>query len=481
MRIRVENVHSTVYPTSEGEVKQLTDAAAKLSVMAPGAEYTWKFKKKQWNGKVYPIQKTNLEDPCFIVPTGYLPSYLEAVRAGNVQFQDHRSGLRNLQLVSSKVPLRDYQVEAARLAFTNTYAGMWWPRGVLRLATGLGKTEVAVAMMAMAGVPSVFLVDSKDLLAQAYDRCRKYGLDVGRLGDSIYEPGFVTVATVQTIGSMLASGQSDRLAFLRDVEFAFVDEAHGIAADLDKGNLFAKVLAFFQKAYIRLGLTATPFMRDEYSNMLLEGSTGRIIIDLDARWGIDHGYLSDAKVTMHTMPALNANLFRRSKEESGTAYSKAYVEAIEFNNRRNDAILDALLRVPGPTLVLVKTIAHGNALVQRAHARGMELPFVNGSHPVSQRRAAVARLVKTKGWLVATSIFKKGVDIPAIRGLVLAAGGKSEGMLLQQIGRGLRRAAGKEGLTVIDFYDLSRPLLKHSENRKRLWESEGYSVEVLGS
>jgi len=110
---------------------------------------------------------------------------------------------------------------------------------------------------------------------------------------------------------------------------------------------------------------------------------------------------------------------------------------------------------------------------------GIELPFVHGQCSLIQRKAAVAKMVNTPGYLMATGIFNEGIDIPSLKGLVLAAGGKSQGLLMQQMGRGLRQFMGKDGLEVIDFYDLSKPLLPHSKGRLELWKSEGYKVEVV--
>lgn len=483
MRVAITNVSSLVEPENNAEAQALAKAASRLAVMAPGAMYTYKYKMRQWDGKVYPIKRVSQD---YSVPTGFLPTFLTSIGADQAgQFPltlDDRRSVSLKQFHTSRVPLRPYQNEAALAALTNTFAGLWWPRGVIRLATGLGKTETAVAMLEMVNRPSIFLVHRKDLLDQAHKRMLKYGLRAGRVGDGEYDPQFHTVATVQTLGSLMESNPS-KLGFLSDVEFAFVDEAHGVAADLNKGNMFSRVLSLLGNAYIRVGLTATPFMRDQYSNMLLEGATGRIVAEKDTRWGIENGFLSDAKVTMVTVPAMKDYLFKPVPDpdtgKKKTRYAMAFTEAVEHNDLRNKRILERLATLPKPALVLVRTTTHGNVLTTMAGQMGMVLPFIHGGNTLAQRKAAVAKLVSQPGYLMATGIFNEGIDIPQLRGLILAAGGKSEGLLMQQMGRGLRQFMGKDGLEVVDFYDLSKPLLPHSKERKALWESEGYEVEVV--
>jgi superfamily II DNA or RNA helicase len=303
------------------------------------------------------------------------------------------------------------------------------------------------------------------------------------VGDGKNELGKVisehtVVATIQTLTKRIEDGDQAVLDMLASRECVIVDEAHGIAATLDKGNQYNSLLKLLPNAYIRIGLTATPFMRDAYSNHLLEGSTGKVLVNIPARWLIDHGWLSDATITMVEVPPIPAQSFKAPLGKKTSRYQMAYVQAIETYDVRNQAILDRVRILPKPALVLVKTVAHADTLIYMAEKQGIHLPFIYGQTPSKERRKAVDRLVRTNGVLMATGIFDLGIDIPPLKGLILASGGKSQGQSLQRIGRGLRTWAGKSGLEVVDFYDLSQPLRSHSEGRKQLWKSEGYKVII---
>ncbi len=54
-------------------------------------------------------------------------------------------------------------------------------------------------------------------------------------------------------------------------------------------------------------------------------------------------------------------------------------------------------------------------------------------------------------YLVTVDIFNEGIDIPCINQVVMMRSTQSSIVFIQQLGRGLRKAPGKEFVTVIDF------------------------------
>jgi len=83
--------------------------------------------------------------------------------------------------------------------------------------------------------------------------------------------------------------------------------------------------------------------------------------------------------------------------------------------------------------------------------------------------------------LIATVIVDEGLDIPRIGTLVLASGKKSKRCYLQRIGRSLRRKSSGENIVYIyDFMDKGNKYLeKHSKLRKKLYEAEGFDINVI--
>lgn len=65
-----------------------------------------------------------------------------------------------------------------------------------------------------------------------------------------------------------------------------------------------------------------------------------------------------------------------------------------------------------------------------------------------------------------------GVDIKTISGLILAGSGKSSVKSLQRIGRIVRSSKNKNYAAVIDFYDQTKFLKKHSLLRYKTYSEE---------
>jgi superfamily II DNA or RNA helicase len=466
--ITIDNVVSKLEPTpaEQAAVQKVKD---KLVCFAPGYRYTYTYKKKWWDGKVTLLDGDD-------VPTGMLPFVIEELARYNVKMDlDDQRIIQPLTLHPTTMKLWDFQTLALREALRNSLYSTWWPRGVLKVATGGGKTEMACAMIQMAGVRTLFLVHTKDLLHQTKERFQKYGVDAGMLGDGTYETeNRVTVATIQTLWSFLnamedVNKRQAAVTVLKNVHQVFFDEAHLLAADRDKGNIFIKVSQMMDRAYMRWGLTATPFMKDEYSNWLLRSVTGDVLCDISNRQLIDSGYLAEAKVTMIKCPPCDS---------VPNKWPDCYEMGIVLHNGRNDRIIKEAARAKSPVLILVTRVPHGDILERRAKAAGLNIPFISGRDCTAFRKKVKSLLQsgKVKG-VIASTIWNQGVDIPEIKTLILAGGGKSQIMTLQKLGRGLRLSAGKSHVDLIDFDDRStRWLRSHSKARRKIWEQEGFAI-----
>jgi len=142
------------------------------------------------------------------------------------------------------IELRTYQ-QAAALAWER--AGQ---RGVIVLPTGSGKTRVATAVLAAAGVRALCLVPTRALLQQwLTELARVYTGPVGVLGDGEQRIEAITVATFES-----AYRHMPRLG--GEFELLVVDEVHHFGLGVRDEALEMSI------APQRLGLTATPPDKD---------------------------------------------------------------------------------------------------------------------------------------------------------------------------------------------------------------------------
>ena len=461
-----------------------------LETLSPGYQYTYLFKSGKWNGKVNLFNKNTF-------PTGLLSVIFATIEEFKIPYTivDNRV-VKEIELHSSPVNLRGYQEEVVNKCLYNMWGNTWWPRGVIQVATGGGKTEIAADIICKVNVPTMFLVHRQDLETQALERFLPYGIDAGPL-DSNHDQ-LVTVTTIQSLMSWnmefaknyeTAEGekversdewlerknkkQIEKANYIKSrlegIDQVFIDEAHLVAAKAENMNMFSTALSLMPNAYMRWGLTATPFLRDKLHNWMLEGATGPALAHITNRELIDMGYLSEAFIDMFIMP---------KDDNLPKSWPSCYEYGIITHKKRNAQIVDCYATYPGPTLILVSKIGHGTLLENLLSKAGFTVPFIDGTSSKAERNKVKEDLKsgKLKGAIVST-IWDEGIDIANIGTVILAGGGKSEIKNLQRLGRGLRRSDGKPDLRLVDFLDSSPTILKrHSAIREKLWKDQGFTL-----
>mgnify|MGYP001559054555 CR=1 FL=1 len=486
--IEIHNVNCVI--TGGDKYPQLRTC---LETLSPGYQYTYLFKSGRWNGKVNLMAKGQF-------PTGLLSAVFQTVHEFNIPHViiDKRVA-KQIHIHPSPVQLRPYQEEIVQKCMFNMWSDTWWPRGVIQVATGGGKTEIAADMICKAQVPTIFLVHRQDLETQAIERFVPFGIDAGPLANIGHQ--LVTVTTIQSLMSWNMEFQKhyenaegaklersdewlarkgkkqDRQALfikekLTEIDQVFIDEAHLVAAKAENMNMFSTALSLMPNAYMRWGLTATPFLRDKLHNWMLEGATGPALAQITNRELIDMGYLSEAFVDIFVMP----------KEPSLPAdWPRCYDYGIVTNKTRNERIVDCYKTYPGPTLIMVSKLGHGVLLQSELKKAGFSLPFLSGTSSQTERLQVLNSLKSgTLSGAIVSTIWDEGIDCPQIKAIIIAGAGKSEIKNLQRLGRGLRLAAGKSEVKLIDFFDSSPAILKkHSEIRKKLWQDQGFIVNLL--
>ena len=427
-----------------------------LAVPSPGAEYSEAFQAKRWDGKDHLLNKRTQSFPTGLVR----PILNQAARDGvDVALLDERERPQAAFEPGRAPWLRPYQSEALAAFLRRT-------RGILRMPTGSGKTEVFCALGA--GFPTLrtlVLVDTRELLHQAADRYEaRTGEQAGRVGDGVWESvgrNFV-VATLQTLHSQLKEPGTQRL--LDSARVLVVDEVQVLPA-----KTYEAVANTCVNAYWRLGTSATPVGRSDSRDYLAVGVTGPICHEVRRQDLVDAGVVASSRVVF-------ASLIHPRTTGS---YAAVYDALVAREGPRNDLVLELVRRAPRPTLVFVRLIQHGQYL-ERAIGREARTEFVHGA--TESRAPALERLQRGDiDVLVCSKIFNKGIDIPLAASAVNAAAGESSIDALQRLGRLSRVAAGKTSFTFFDVYDdgPAGPLRKHARSRVEAYRGDGHEVEIL--
>ncbi|MHA2164064.1 MAG: DEAD/DEAH box helicase [Candidatus Thorarchaeota archaeon] len=408
-----------------------------------GYKYMPAYKDGVWDGYIS-LYKNNR------FPAGLTPFVRIALKdAGihhEVEFNVHIPQPSN-SITINGYELRDYQQDAVTRALAAT-------RGVLHMATNAGKTLIIASIIKSIGYRAVVIVPTRPLLTQTADSLEQMlGIPIGRFGAGSAELQDVTVSTMASLPKLVKADLSGNATVI-------IDECHHTKAATLFDNLFVIPGPY------RYGLSGTPMTLDVLSDLKLYGATGPVIYTVKNMDLIEEGWSvpPDVRFLKVDEPDLwDAN------------YDTAYRECIVSNDARNKMIANVVESADKPVLILVNWIEHLVAMTEHFSFRN-----VTGQDSAQIIQQSLDDMRNGKlDVLAATDIFGEGIDVPAIRTLVLAGGGKSHIKLLQKIGRGLRQAEDKDKLVVYDFLDsTNKHLLNHSERRYKLYKEEGFDVSI---
>ncbi len=340
-------------------------------------------------------------------------------------------------------------------------------RGLNKLATNAGKTEVGIGTVEAIGLPALWLVGRKVLLRQCAARYQeRTGKTAGMIGEGKFSVG--ERLTVASVPSLEAAYQNDK-NFLKQFKTLIVDECqHGQSRTWH-------AIAMKCPAPFRFGLSGS-IPTDPIKRLRIMSVTGAdIISEVRNEQLIETGWSARPTVHMRVL----------QYPENTLSYRTAYDKMIRSHQGYNNIVIDdaeRCFRAGQIVLVIVDRIKQGSYICSNLVGRGVPAKFITGQSDDEYREKILSQFKSGKTpVIVGTSVFDEGVDVPAIEALLIAAGGKSDQRNLQRVGRGLRRK--KEGENKVDIYDYIHAgnfyLQDHSMIRLALYESEGFKINWL--
>jgi superfamily II DNA or RNA helicase len=358
--------------------------------------------------------------------------------------------------------------------------------GIVKGATGCGKTTIGAKTIAAYGRPSVFIVHTRDLLYQTIESFRRIlDVPVGQIGDGVVHLQPVTVATVQTLSCVAELGYE---SYKYDEEYGDNNEKlidiHGIDRKrimqwshtigtliFDETQRVCSRTAYaarfmFRSANNVYGYSASPW-RDDGSDLMIEAAFGPRIVDISASELIRLGYLVRPEITIKE---LTNNIW------SGKTYEQIYKSAIVENVFRNMQVTsDACEQydIGRCTLVLVTQIQHGDRLESMIRSAGKPAIFISGKSGMKRRREVISDMRAGKSPIViASTIADVGLDVPRLVSIVEAGAGKSSVTALQRLGRIMRPFDNKDMCYFTTYHDMAPYINTQIDNKIRIWQTE---------
>lgn len=407
----------------------------------------------------------------------------------------------------------DYDFQLKALAQVEKHAA-----GIIRVATGGGKSKVAKLIMARYRRPTLFLTTRGILMYQMDAQLREIGINTGQIGDGeMRAVKGVNLGMVQTfvqaldeptldeeIRAVVKSAHGSKkgnpdlsreeivamaqarldvktrrrnaiLKFLGMIEVVIGEEAHEAG-----GESYYTILRHCKNASIRVALTATPFMRSSAEdNMRLMAAFGPVLIDVPEKLLIDRGILATPYFRF-------VDVKPHEKLRKSSPFERAYTLGYVENPHMQEAIIADAQKAAArnlPTLTLVARKKHGDALLKQMKEAGLRATFLRGENDMEERKRQLKDLAAGElDVVIGTTILDVGVDVPSIGLVQLAGGMKAEVATRQRIGRGLRsKKAGPNIAFVADYScNLNTYLRTHANQRRQIVKNTpGFAENIL--
>ena len=324
--------------------------------------------------------------------------------------------------------------------------------GLVVLATGLGKTWLSAFDAEQAGAKRVlFVAHREEILNQARQTFRRIrpqatlGLYTGK--EKVPEAD-VIFASIQTMGRVGHLAKFPPTTF----DYIIIDEFHHAAA-----SNYKKLLLHFRPAFM-LGLTATPERTDGGDLLGLCGEN--LVFNCDLVEGIRQGLLAPYryfgipdKVDYSNIP------WRSSRFDPEELTNK-----LASDERAENSLEQYREKAGDRTLAFCCSVRHAVYMRDYFANAGIACAVVHSQAGSDGRASSLERLTEgTIQVLFTVDMFNEGVDLPLVDTVLMLRPTESKILWIQQFGRGLRKAEGKDHLRVIDYIGNHRSFLNRPQ------------------
>ncbi|MBO7637455.1 MAG: DUF3427 domain-containing protein [Treponema sp.] len=349
-------------------------------------------------------------------------------------------------------------------------------------ATGSGKTYMSV-FDALQFKPKrlLFIVHREDILKKAKE---SFDTICGAAGKN-YSSGFFTgnkkeadctylFATRDTMSRHFNEFSADSF------DYIVIDEAHHASSES-----YQKIISYFKPEFL-LGLTATPERSDNGDIYALFDNN--VAVEIRLRQALEYNLICP----FHYFGLTDAEGidYSKIKAEPGTSEYTEEIAKMLMVGHRVDYIIEKMKfyghdAEKPKVLGFCQNIAHAKYMAKEFCERGISAVALSSEDNKSiDERIAFTKRLEDDGdelkVIFTVDLFNEGIDIPSVNTILMLRPTESSIIFIQQLGRGLRKLADKEFVTVLDFignYSKSF-LMAIALNGKQNFDKDSLKVEV---
>ena len=468
--------------------------------------HNWYFhplvKKKIWDGSINFIDKRG---PFWKIPIGLWSEVLEIGKEYGYEF--HIEGIEKLFLTDLKledfkawvdeffkdsdIEPREYQIEAAWKIVKFRYS-------VSEIATSSGKTLISFMIFAFLksqGYIRKFLmiVPSTNLVIQGTEDFEDYGID--KIGSKIQQIGGgskMREGCDVVIGTFQSLVKKDR-EYFEEFDAVFIDEAHHTNSTSIK-----KIMSNCMHTGWRFGLTGTLTKRGSADHLTIQQYLGPVLVEISPDFLFRNNYATPVAIKIVILDWLSAEykdkmaeLKSSSEKMEGNDLYNLERKLVISNKARLNYIVDFINKTSKNSLVLFQSVKdeYGRNIWNgiRETNSSKEAFYVDGDTNEQLREEYKSRMEtgENKVLIATYGTFSTGISINNLHNIFLVESYKSEVLIKQSLGRGMRKMEGKEKVNIIDFVDdfstvgYKNYLMKHSEARIAIYKNENFDYKIF--
>ena len=446
----------------------------------PGAKFMPMYRNRMWDGKIRLFSPATGE--IYVGLLQYIKNFckqnnvkytieedIENVR--NIVHTDVRNFIKSLKPKTKDkiVKVRDYQIEAVRLALSRN-------RCLLVSPTASGKSLIIYILVRyyhMMGLKTLILVPTTSLVEQMYSDFQDYGWSSGTYCQKIYQ-GYDRTVTKDVVISTWQSIYKMSKKYFEQFGCVIGDEAHFF-----KAKSLTGIMTKLHQCKYRFGLTGT-LDGTQTHQLVLEGLFGPVNNIVTTKELMDKKTLANLKIKCVVLkhPPIREKM--------------SYAEELQYlvgNEKRNNFISNLLLHLNGNTLCLFQLVEkHGKILYEQISTlvKDRKVFFVYGGVDSLEREKIREIVENEKDAIIIASFgtFSTGINIRNLHNIVFASPSKSKIRVLQSIGRGLRSTKNKLEVLVFDIADdisykeRRNFTLSHFSERINIYNEQQFNYEI---
>lgn len=266
-----------------------------------------------------------------------------------------------------------------------------------------------------------------------------------------------------------------------------VDEAHQA-----KASSLQKIMGrTFGHAQYRFGVSGT-FPNDDTCEILtIQACTGPKVSQIEASLLVEKGSITPMNIKAlllnYNEVELNNKLKRARGPNNGRElyeYEKKFIQKSEKKQNFIQKLVEK--KCDGNTLILFHSIEYGLEVFEKVkQIIGKDVHYIDGEVSGKKRKEIFDKMGGVNQVLVASyGTLSTGVSINSIEYVIFADSFKSESLIIQSIGRSLRKFDGKKMATIYDLVDVldinqkNNSFYRQFTERKSFYEKRKYPFEI---